>query len=376
MKSVWIRKYSPKNLKEFVNQKEGVASFLKWYKNWNKEKKPCIIYGPPGCGKTSFVYAFAKENGLDVIEINASDFRDAENIKRVMKPALQQTSLFGNKKIFLVDEVDGISGKEDRGGTTEILKLVKEAKFPVVFTANDVWNPKLRGIREISHLIQFKKIGVRDIEKRLKEILQREEIEFEEAVVKQIAARNEGDLRGAINDLELVARGKKKLTVTDLESIGFRDREQNVFDTVKIIFKTKSLKSSRFAIMNSEKDPEEIFWWIENNIFNEYEKPDEIEKAYEFLSRADLFRRRVSLRQNWRLIVYMIDLIAAVSVAKKEMYRKFTKYSYPERLKILSTTKYQREEEMEKLKEIAKKLHCSVRKVKKEFLPYINILQK
>ncbi len=373
---MWVRKYSPKNLREFVNQKSGVASFLKWFENWKNERKPCIITGPPGVGKTSFVYAFAKERNLEVIELNASDFRDAGSLKKIMEPALQQTSLFGRGKLFLVDEVDGLSGKEDKGGIGEIVKLVKEAKQPVVLTANDVWDPKLKAIREISHIIQFKKISTRDIEKRLKEILEKEGIEYEETVLKQIAARNEGDLRSAINDLELVARGKSKITVKDLEVLGYRDREQNVFDTVKIIFKTKSLRAAKFAIINSERDPDEILWWIETNVINEYEKPEEISKSYEYLALADLFRRRVSLRQNWRLISYMMDMIAAVSVAKKEMYRKFTKYSYPDRLKILSISKYEREEEKEKLRELAKKLHCSVRKLKKEYLPYLNILQK
>ena len=368
---MWIKKYAPKNLAEFVDQKNGVGKFLKWFEGWKKHKKPCLIYGPPGVGKTCFVYAFAHEKGFEVIEFNASDFRDAQTIREVLEPAVAQKSLFGRGKIFLIDEIDGISGKEDRGGIAEILRMLPKCRNPVIFTANDPWDPKLRVIREVSELIEFKKISVRDIEKRLAEILKAEGIEAEPNVLRQIAQRNEGDLRGAINDLELVARGKKKITVADLEALGFREREQNVFETLKIFFKTRSLKGAKFAISTCERDPEELMWWIENNIFNEYEDPEEIAKAYEFLARADIFRKRIALRQNWRLMVYMLDLMAGVSVVKKQVYRKFTRYQYPERLKILATTKKEREVKEKKLEELARKLHCSKRKVKTEYLPYL-----
>ncbi len=372
----WIQKYAPKNLKEFINQKQGVEKFIKWFSSWKSHRKPCLIYGPPGTGKTCFVYAFSNENSLEIVEINASDFRNTENIKRVLGAAVTHGSLFGKKKIFLVDEIDGISGKEDKGGLGEIMKIIPHAKVPIVFTANDAWNPKLRNLREMCELIEFKKVPVRDIEKRLKEILKREGIEGEEIVVKQIAARSEGDLRSAITDLETVASGKKKIEIKDLDALGYREREQNIFETVKIIFKTRSLKSARFAILSSDRDPEEIFWWVENNIFNEYENVEEIAKAYNFLAKADIFLKRVASRQNWRLKSYMIDLIAGVCTAKKETYRKFTKYTYPERLKILSITKKERSEEIERLTELSKKLHCSVKKLKTEYLPYLKFLQK
>jgi len=374
---MWIRKYAPTSLKEFVNQKDGVAKFLRWYANWKKNRKPCLIYGPPGTGKTCFVYAFAGEKRLEVVEINASDFRDAQSVKSVMLPAVSQGTLFATKgKIFLVDEIDGLSGKEDRGGIGEIVKLVSLARYPVVFTANDAFDPKLRALRNLCELVEFKKLSTRDIEKKLKEILEREKIEYEANAVRQIALRSEGDLRSAINDLETVARGKSKISAKDLDVLGYREREQRIFDTIKIIFKTKSLRGARFAMLSSDREPEEIFWWIENNIFNEYEKKEEIAKGYELLARADIFRRRIALRQNWRLLMYMIDLIAGVACAKKEMYRKFTKYAYPERLRILARTKEERREERERLLELARKLHCSTRKLKTEYFPYLEFLHE
>lgn len=369
---MWIKKYAPKNLKEYVNQKEAVSKFLKWIKNWKPGEKPAFFYGPPGVGKTALVYAYAKENNLLVIQMNASDVRNYAAIRKVIGQSIKQAPLFGKGKIFLIDEIDGLAPRYDAGAITELLKIVKETKYPLIFIANDAFLPKLRPLREISELIEFKKLSVFDIEKKLAEILEKEGIKAEKRVLRAIATKNAGDLRGAINDLEVVARGKKEITMKDLEVLGYREREETIFNALKIIFKTKSPIAAKLAIMNVDKDPEEIFWWIEENICNEYEKLEEIAKAYEALSLSDLFRRRIIKRQNWRFVVYANDLMTiGTALAKKQMYRKFTKYKPPSVLKVLAQSKQQREVEKEKLKKLAEYLHCSTKKVKTEFLPYL-----
>ena len=372
----WPQKYAPKNLKEFINQKEAVEIFLKWIKTWKPGKKALMLYGPPGTGKTALIEAYAKEKNLDFVEMNASDYRSANQIREVLGQSMQQRSLFSKGKIFLVDEIDGIAGAEDRGGIAEIIKIIQESSFPIVLTCNDPWDPKLKTLRDYCELVEFKKIHVLDIEKRLRQICEMEGIEVEKEVLRELAKRAEGDLRAAINDLETIARGRKKITLEDLKVLGNREIEASIFDALKTIFKTKSALAAKLSISNVDKDPEEIFWWIEHNISQEYEKPEEIARAFEILSKADLFKQRVVKRQDWSLKKYMIDLMTAgVANAKKEMYRKFTKYQYPSKLIVLGKTKVERKEEKEKLLELSKKLHCSTKKIKSEFLPYFKFLK-
>ncbi len=373
----WVIKYAPKNLKEFVNQKEAVQKFLTWYKNFKLGKKALLLYGPPGTGKTALVRAFATQENLDLIEMNASDIRNAERIREVFGHSMTVKSLFKRSKLFLIDEIDGISGREDRGGVGEIIKIIKKSAFPIVLTANDAWDPKLRSLRNYCELVQFRNLSLTHITKRLSYICQKEGIEADTQVLKQIASRAKGDLRAAINDLETVARGKKKITLKDLEVLGYREKEQDIFEILKIIFKSKSPLAAKLAIMNADRDPDEIFWWIEENIANEYEKIEEIVKAYDALSKADLFRRWISLRQNWRFLAYMTELMGGgVAIAKKEMYRKFTKYQSPRRLRILGRTKTERKEMKEILLKLSENLHCSIKVIRKEFLPFLRIMLK
>ena len=376
MNMSWARKYEPKNLAEFVDQKEALEKFLRWIKSWKPGKQAALLYGPPGTGKTCMVRAYANQNKLDLIEMNVSDIRTAQQIEQIFGSAMMQRSLWNRGKIFLIDEVDGIS-PEDRGATSAILKIIRNSHYPVVLTANDVWHPRLRSLRESCLKIQFKNVHVWSIVKRLKQICEKEGIKAGTDVLKEIASRSQGDLRAAINDLEVVARGKKEITHKDLEVLGYRNKETQIFDALKMIFKTKSPMAAKLAIMNVERDPQEIFWWIEENIANEYESPEEIARAYEALSKADLFRRRIALRQNWRFLVYMIDLMTAgVALAKKEMYRKFTKYEYPKRLKMFSITKGERKEVSDALRILAEKLHCSTKVIRQEYLPYFKLMKR
>src|SRR3989344_2606521 len=112
-----IQKYLPKKPSDLKGQQEALKqleTFIDQFKR--QKKKAALIYGTSGTGKTSAVYCLASERNVEVIEVNASEFRNKEGIDRIVGGALGQQSLFSKGKIILIDEVDGISGTKDRGG--------------------------------------------------------------------------------------------------------------------------------------------------------------------------------------------------------------------------------------------------------------------
>src|SRR5438445_3683538 len=273
-------KYRPKKLEEFVDQTEAVEFFKKWIVRWKPGSKALLFHGPPGTGKTSLIQAFANEKNFDFIEMNASDFRSARQIEEVLGRSALQKSIFKKGKIFLIDEIDGLAGRQDTGGAGEIIKIIKESAFPIILTANDPWDSRLRSLRSYCQMAQFKKLSVLDIEKRLAKICSQEKIQAEKEILRELARISQGDLRSAINDLETISHGKRILSSSDLDILGKRERESNIFEALKIIFKTKSPLAAKLSVRNIDKDPSETFWWIENNITNEYEDPQEIAQAY------------------------------------------------------------------------------------------------
>lgn len=371
---MWTRKYKPNSLNEYVGQKDAVEKFLRWIKTW-KQGKALLLHGRPGTGKTCLIEAFAKENNYQFIELNASDFRSKTDIEGVIGQSMKQQSLLGRRKIFLMDEIDGLAGRQDLGGVGAIIKIIRESKFPVALTCNNPYDTKLKILRQLCELVEFGKIPVWDIERRLKMICSSEGITHDEGVIKQLARMSNGDLRSAINDLETICSGTRNISSGDLEGLGYRERERSIYDALKFIFKTKSVLAAKLSINDVDKDPDEIFWWIENNVANEYESPEELANAFNALSSADIFRKKIRSRQNWRLLSYMIDMMTGgVATSKKDAYRKFVKYQYPANIRLLGSTKTERKDVSELNAKFASYFHCSSRKFKSQTLPYLKLI--
>ena len=369
-------KYRPSTLKEYLGNESSMESFTNWIKSW-KPGKAVIFHGPPGVGKTSLVYAFAKENNLDLIETNASDLRSSKELKDTISNSVSQKSLMKKGKIFLFDEIDGLSGYGDRGGVKEMMNIIDNTMYPVVLIANDPYNKKLMSLRKKVTMIPFKKLTVWDLMKRLQAIADAEGVSVNRDHLRSIAKKSEGDLRSAINDLDTISRGKEVLSDVAVMQTGLREREVTIFDAMKDLFKTQSARMAKDSIGSVNKNPDEIFWWIENNVINEYEDPEEIAKAFDALSRADIFKRRIMSRQNWKLLAYMISLMTGgVAVAKKAPYKKFTRYQYPSNIMIMARTKFERASSKAAIDNMKKELHCSSRKIKWEFLPFLKIMAR
>jgi len=372
----WTEKYRPKKLREVVGQK-GIEDFEKWYESWKPGEKAALLWGKTGVGKTASVYALAEEKKLELIEINASDARNAGKIEEVIGHSAKQMSLFKRGKIILIDEVDGISGTADRGGVGSLIKIIKESKFPIVLTANDAYNPKLRSLRNYCKLIKFGPVHLNSMVKKLREICKEEKIKCEDSLLKRMGRTAGGDLRSAIRDLETVAEGKKIVETKDLEVLGYRETKQEIFEVLKVIFKTKDIKNSIGIMRNVDKDPDEIFWWLEQNITTEYEDPMEVARAFNYLSIADLFRSRTRVMQNWRFKKYMIDIMCGgISISKKEMYRKFTMYRPPKRIAMYGSTKATRKDIKELCRKMKEKLHVSSKVIMRDYFPTFKFILK
>ena len=133
---MWSEKYRPQKVKEMVGNEEARITFLEWLVNWKNGSKPVLLAGPPGVGKTTLVKAAVKELGYDMVELNASDVRTKENLQSIIPPLLNNASVLGKKTLLFLDEVDGISGRGDRGGFAALVSLLKEPNVPIVMAAN------------------------------------------------------------------------------------------------------------------------------------------------------------------------------------------------------------------------------------------------
>ncbi len=91
----------------------------------------------------------------------------------------------------------------------------------------------------------------------------------------------------------------------------------------------------------------------------------------DFLSLADIFRRRIIKRQDWILLRYYADFISiGIALAKKETYYKYVPYGFPTFISKMGMMKSKKKELGEKIGKLQEKMHCS-RRIIKEELPYL-----
>ena len=376
----WIIKYRPKRVADVVDQDNAKKQFIEWILSWIRGKptaKAALLYGPAGCGKTSLVEAVAREYGFEIIEMNASDFRRREDIERIAKIAATQSSLFGaRKKIILLDEVDGISGIADRGALDAILELINTTRHPVVMTANDPWDQKLRPLRENSLLIAFNRLPKRAVIEALRRICAAEKLKCDDDALSYIADKSEGDLRSAINDLESIARGYGHVTYELAKSlVRSRDREYNPFETLRSLFMSKYAWQARSAITHSNLDFDTLIEWINENLPYQLSDKEDLWRAYEALSKADIYMGRIIKSGDWDLLSYVLDMSGAgVALSRKKSKFKWVKYNFPQKILRLAKTKESREIRDALAKHLASHLATSSAVVKSDVLPFLRII--
>ena len=169
----WTEIYRPKKLAEIKGQEEAIDKLRSFLRNFGQGKKAIILYGTTGTGKTTLAYVAASETDSEIFELNASDLRNRDKLNEVLRPAIEQKSLTNERKIILIDEVDGIS-KDDFGGLSELISLIDSTTCPIILTANDVWDKNFSQLRKECELIQFKEIDYKTIKEVLNLILKKE----------------------------------------------------------------------------------------------------------------------------------------------------------------------------------------------------------
>jgi replication factor C large subunit len=377
--TAWTIKYKPKSLIEVVGNKDAVQQLITWVKSWDKgvpKKRAAFLYGPPGNGKTVTVESLASDLSMELVEKNASDYRTEEAVKQFAGLASQFRSLFGGKRLVLLDELDGLTGTADRGGVGAITEVVKNAQCPIILIANNPYNPRFTSLRNYCFLIEFKKPPAGEIMKHLKHICELEGIHAEESALKFISQRSNGDVRSAVNDLQALAQGKKSLTYDDVSWLGYRDRQENIFNVLRLILYGKTCQGAKQAVDMADVDIDMLFEWIYENVPEHLTDPHDLAKAMDALSIADLYRGRIRSTQDWSFMRYVIDyMTAGVAIARQNTtVHGWIPFKFPQRIQMLSRSKAERAVQLNIGFKIKRRCHVSANRASKEILPYLKII--
>lgn len=374
MSTPWTEKYRPRRVAEIVGNKKAVGEFIEWMKSWQSgspSKRAALLAGPPGVGKTSLVYAYAAENGYDLVEVNASDKRTAESIRSVVGEASRQSTLLGTRKrILLIDEVDGAYGSEMTGGVAALAQIISSTMIPIVLVANNPWDPRLAPLREKSLMMKFSRISRGEIASHLRRIATMEGLRIGDDTIKEIAERAMGDMRSAINDLQIVSKAREVDGL--LKTLSTREREKSVFEGLAEAFGAKTVEEGRRVTMNLDVDLDTFMTWLVDNIPLQIRNPDALRRAYDWLAEADLHLSRARREQRWGLMRYATPIMGAgVGLAKKEGGEKGERFEFPSKIRFMQESRQKREVMRSLLRKVAAKTHMSTAKAASEMLPFL-----
>jgi replication factor C large subunit len=259
----------------------------------------------------------------EVFEVNASDSRNKNSIDSSIGDVIKQKSLFGKEKLLLIDEVDGVSGSNDRGGVAEIVKHLKASRYPMVFTANDIDSDKIKALKKQCLVVDFVNNSKELLVGIGERILISENVSYDKKELEEfVDLRETSDIRGFINDIQANVINKKFILNDDLEIRDYKKKIEGLMDKIYFSYPEDSVRST----FNSDVNLDDLFLYLEENTPNVYAKGALIQ-AFNEIAKADVFRGRIMKWQYWRFLVYVnFYLTFGVSTCKgspkKSIYKK------------------------------------------------------
>lgn len=319
-------------ISEFVGNENSRKKVVEWIVKWSDGSKPLLLVGPPGVGKTSFVHALCHEFDIDLVELNASDSRNKNLLAQVISPIFSNASLTGKNFLLFLDEIDGISNREDSGGLDFLLDLFKEPSIRVVMAANKS-NEAIKKISKVSKTITFSPIPPRlsmlylDRILRLQNSLMKPEDRI--AVVRNCL----GDIRSLLNAAQVMKAGytttKNPGVDIDIENTINQFFSSTTFGEALDVVQRADISYSdpRFGQSSEDRRKDILAAFFSTIVMSKIDTTT-IALLLDRLSELDVILSRSLVMRNWKILRYFpLILTKSLFYESRNKYIRYNRYS-------------------------------------------------
>lgn len=252
MKELWVEKYRPKTINDYVFRDKKQKNQIE---EWIKEKSipHLLLSGIQGIGKTSLAKLLFNELEApksDILEINASDDNSVETIRTKVSSFVSQMSFGGGFRYVLLDEADYLTINSQAVLRGLIEKSSQTSRFILTCNYPNRIIPALHSRCQGFHL---ENLDMTEFNLRIANILIAENIEFDLELLDNYVRATYPDLRKCINSVQ---QNCQNGILVSPETNDVRSESDYKVEMVKL-FKNKKINQARKLICSKVR-PEEI----------------------------------------------------------------------------------------------------------------------
>jgi len=319
-------------LSDFVGNENSRKKVVEWLSKWSDGSKPLLLVGPPGVGKTSFVHALCREFDIDLIELNASDTRNKNMLAQILNPIFSNASLTGKDFLLFLDELDGISNREDSGGLDFLIDLFSEPSIRVIMAANKS-TESIKKISKVSKTINFSPIPPRLAMLYLDKVLKNLNSSMDTKDRTTVVRNSFGDIRSLINSAQVMIAGYSsvKNSTAEIEVDSMINQfftSSTLEEALAIINKADiSYSDPRFG-QSSEDRRKDILGAFFSSIVMSKIDISTIAVLLDKLSELDVILSRSLVMRNWKIMRYFSSILAkSLFDDSRNKYIRYNRYS-------------------------------------------------